>query len=240
MIRKRVLISIGLLTMVLGTTAAVIIFLMRYEPANYRSLSLEPGPERKRASVQFTSRGLGFLNAMEDRDPNWSTTFTQDQINSYLQEDFASSGFLDSLLDHDLSDPRVSINPERVQISMRYGDGFWRSIVTLEVKFWLTQEEPNVVALELLGLKAGLLPLPPQWLLEAITEAAYHFNIECSWYRHNGHPVALLRFQADQIQPTMQLQHIQIESARIYIAGQSLTSSGEPMSVEPVSFDESQ
>lgn len=234
MSRKRLLISLGLIALVLCTTAAVLTFLVRHEPTDYRALKLEEGPERKRASVQFTSRAVGLLNAIDDRDPTWSTTFTQDQINSYLQEDFEASGFLELLQENGLSDPRVSIDPDHIRIAMCYGEGFWQSVVTLEVKLWLTQEGPNVVALELLSFKAGSLPLPPQWLLEAISDATHKQNIECTWYRHEGHPVALLRFQADQVQPTIQLQQVLIEPGRIYFAGQSLTSAGEPITSEDV------
>jgi hypothetical protein len=83
---------------------------------------------------------------------------------------------------------------------------------------WLAGTEPNVVAVEIQGFRAGAVPISAQSLLERVSEAAPQ-NLEVSWYRYNGHPVALLRFQADRKRPTMQLRHLEVQQGKVVIAG---------------------
>ena len=42
-----------------------------------------------------------------------------------------------------------------------------------------------------------------------------------SWYRHEGHPVALLRFQANQARPTLRLKVVSFEQGQVTIHGES-------------------
>ena len=63
-------------------------------------------------------------------------------------------------------------------------------------------------------IDAGLVPFTAQWLLERISEVARNNDIEVNWYRHEGYPVALIRFQADQARPTLQFKAVQFERDR--------------------------
>ncbi|HEY8504149.1 MAG TPA: hypothetical protein VIL46_06170 [Gemmataceae bacterium] len=224
--RKHLLLTLGIVTLVVVLAVAALVFLVRHEPAFYRALAVEPGATRKKASSEFQRRTFDLMNGITNHDPAWGATFTQEQINCYFQEDFVRSGGLEELREQGFHDPRVSIEPDRVRLAFRYGSGFWQTVVSVDVKLWLTAEEPNVVAMELRGLYAGSLPLPAQSLLDYITEAAHQMNIDVKWYRHNGHPVALMRFQADQVRPTVQLQRLQVQPGRIVLAGRSLVSPG--------------
>ena len=51
--------------------------------------------------------------------------------------------------------------------------------------------------MEIVSLQAGSLPLSTGTLLDYISEAARREHIDISWYRQEGHPVAIMRFQAD-------------------------------------------
>src|SRR5262249_21982027 len=74
--------------------------------------------------------------------------------------------------------------------------------------------------LELAGLHAGVVPVKALSLLERIAQAARDNGIDVTWYRHKGHPVALIRFQADQPRVTMKLQTIKLsDEGRIMIRG---------------------
>ena len=56
-----------------------------------------------------------------------------------------------------------------------------------------------------LSRRAGALPIPEQTLLAQISELLAKRNIEVTPYRHEGHLVALLRFQAENARPLAQL-----------------------------------
>jgi hypothetical protein len=107
-----------------------------------------------------------------------------------------------------------------MRLSFRYRSRFITTVISLQLRVWVPRGEPTVVALGLESFRAGLVPFTAQWLLERISEVARQNSIEVSWYRHEGHPVALVRFQADQPRPTLELKAVQFEPGRITIHGQ--------------------
>ena len=78
------------------------------------------------------------------------------------------------------------------------------------------------MALEIEGLRAGSLPIGAQSLLESVAEAARPHDIEVTWYRHKGNPVALLRFQASKATPTVHLERLELRQGTIVIGGRSM------------------
>ena len=68
----------------------------------------------------------------------------------------------------------------------------------------------------------GSLPVSAQSLLERVSEAARRQDIEVTWYRHEGNPVALLRFQANQPRPTVRLEKLELQEGLLVIGGHSV------------------
>ena len=99
----------------------------------------------------------------------------------------------------------------------------WCSIICIDWRVWLAPREPNVVALELQGLHAGSLPISAQSLLEQISDIARRQNIDVTWYRHDGNPVALLRFQNDS-RVGVQLHQLELSSGKLTLVGRALES----------------
>jgi len=152
----------------------------------------------------------------------WDARFTQEQINSYFQEDFLKEHPDDRPLPQGISEPRVAIEPDKLRVGFRYGMGSWSTVVSIDLRVWLVAKEPNVVALEFEGMHAGALPISSQSLLENASQTARRHDIDPTWYRHNGHPVLLLRFQAGRSRPTFQLQQFELHAGVLSIAGHSL------------------
>src|SRR5205085_3485708 len=98
----------------------------------------------------------------------------------------------------------------------------WSTVISLDFRIWLVPKEPNLVAMEFQALHAGALRISAQSLLEHVYEAARQRNIDVSWYRHNGNPVALLRFQSDRINPTFQMQRLELRPGMLVISGRSI------------------
>jgi hypothetical protein len=224
MSRRSFLLALGIFAF-LGCTAATTVFLLvRYEPRRYREAALPPGPERVQYSRQFYDEFWTLVG--EVTDPNggreWGSRFTEQQINGYLNEGFVQSGLAERLLPERIRDPRVVIEEGRIRLAFRYGDSsFWSTVISIDFGVWLSQKDPNVVALQLQGFHAGAMPISAQSLLERISEVCRQNGIEVTWYRHEGHPVALLRFQADQPRPTLQLRDVRLERGAIVIQGRS-------------------
>jgi hypothetical protein len=212
---------LGFLIIILLTGAAAGLFmLVRHEPDFYVKNALPPGKERTQRSGKFFEEFVQFCSDVRDYR-EWNARFEEDCINSYFDEQFVTSGLAEKVLPEGITAPRIAIEEDRFRLAFRYRLGPVSSVISIDMRMWLTPKEPNVVALELQGLHAGSLPIAAQSLLEQISEAARQNNIEVTWYRHRGNPVALLRFQADQDHPTLRLDHLVLHKGLIEIQGRS-------------------
>ena len=159
--------------------------------------------------------------AIETLEPNWQVAFTADQLNAYFQQDFIEDHGGDANLPEGFSAPRVQIEDGRMRIGVKYGQGFWTTVLSVQLKVWLVPGKANVLAMEIESLKAGALPLSPATLLDKISELARRQNIDVTWFRENGHPVAIMRFQSDLTRPTLLFEQIDLSNGKLTIQGRS-------------------
>jgi hypothetical protein len=220
MSRRSVFVAVGIVVFLTCSVGTALVLLLHYEPGHHRRCVVPPGEERIQNSRTFTREFFDLLSAMSGKDP-WSKSFTAEQINSYLAEGFVHSGLSERLLPEGVSEPHVLFEVDRLRLSFRYRSGLINTIVSITMHVWLPRNETNIVAVGLEAFQAGLLPCKAQWLLERISEVARQNAIDVSWYRHEGTPVAILRFQADQPRPTLQLTGVQIADGIILVSGQA-------------------
>jgi hypothetical protein len=219
MSRKGALLGIGIVLLLSGL-GALLVALYWHEPDVFQRCAIPPGEERKKHSGEFQS-DLYYLYDNISAEREFYAHFTDLRINSYFEEDFVRSGVAARVLPENISQPRIAIEPDKIRLAFRYGTGLWSTIVSIDVRVWLAAKERNVVALELQSLHAGSLPISAQSLLEQVSEAARQQNIEVTWYRHEGNPVALLRFQADRPHPTVMLQQLELRQGELLIRGRA-------------------
>ena len=218
---KSVLLTIAIVVVLAGSAGSSLAFLLRHQPAFYLRAAIPPGAHRTKSADAFVGEFARLLAGISDKR-QWDGQFTDEQINSYCQENFLKPHALDQPLPERTSDPRVALDPEGIRFGFRYGSGWWSTVVSINLKVWLVAKEPNLVALEFHGMYAGALPIASQSLLERVSSAARQYHIDPTWYRHNGHPVLLLRFQASRSRPTVQLQRLDLHQGKLYIGGRSL------------------
>jgi hypothetical protein len=221
MSRRSVLLATGVLLLLSACAAAAAAVLVRHEPAFYVRAAQPAGAARKKQSNDFYTQFCALKSNM-DATREWAAQFTEDQVNSYLQEGFRTSGVEELMLPDGISDPRVAIEADRLRLGFRYGSGLWSTVVTIDLRVWVAKGEPNVVGLELQGMQAGALPISAQSLLEHVSEAARRQNVEVTWYRYDGNPVALLRFQSRRSRATVQLQQLELQPGKLMIQGHSI------------------
>jgi hypothetical protein len=230
--QRSVFVAVALVLLLAAGGAAALVGLARREPAWYAAAATSPGPERAARSREFKNQFCKvYPAALTERA--WQGQFTDAEVNSYFEEDFLGEGYDRLLLPEGISRPRVRFEPDRLRLAFRYERGLWKSVIGIDLRVWLPAVEPNVVALELEGFHAGSLPISAQSLLEKIAEVGRKNGIDVSWYRHDGHPVALLRFQPDQPRPTFQLQAVQLTDHHLIIQGRSIDQVPSPQPAEP-------
>lgn len=210
------------LLLLAGGIGGVLALLVSFEPDFYQRSRVEPGPHRKDQSTRLLSQFLNLANAMVDGGKDeWNIIFTQDQLNSYFDEDFVRLGDAELLKKQGITEPRIAFEPDRIRLGFRYGNDSWSTIFSVDFRLWLAPKELNVVALEILGRRFGALPVPAQSLCETLSDLARQKNIEVTWYRHNQNPVALLRFHGDRARPSAHLRRLELRQGSLTIGGQS-------------------
>jgi hypothetical protein len=216
---------------------------LKHEPHFYAAGDVDAGPERKRLSIKFFADFLQMVADVKANDPNrWETSFSDSELNCFFQEDFVNYREADSLRKLGASEPRAAIDHDRVRLAFRYGSGFWSTVVSIDLRLWTVPKEPNVLLVEVLARRAGAVPMSSQALVDALIEFANRHNaealqdtkaepkrdalfaestaprnIEVSAFRHEGRPVALIRFQADQAHPSMRLPMLSAEPGTLRI-----------------------
>ena len=176
--------------LVLAAAGAGVAAVLHHEPHFYRNGRVEAGPERQRLSTKFVVDFAQLLINVKAGDPNWHFTLQEDEINSFFQEAYASSGDVESLRKLGISEPRIAFEKDSVRFAFRYGSGFWSTVVSYELRIWALPKEANVLAVEIRGRRIGALPISSQGLLSDLTVLAASHNIEITAYRHEGNPVA--------------------------------------------------
>jgi hypothetical protein len=215
--RRQLLALIAATACLLSIVGAILYISAKHEPAFYRRGEIVSSALRRQLAEEFLRCSSEVYNLMANGKP-WALNITQDQINGYLQDEMSATGGLFSYPDN-VSDPRVEFDTDRIRIGFRYGVGTWSAIVSVDLRTWLVAKEPNTVALELCGLSVGGLPLGSHAMMEYVTDAAREWNADVTWYRNNAHPVALIRLQANQNRPTLQMKRFEITDGQAHIHG---------------------
>jgi hypothetical protein len=221
MSRKSFVLAIFIVIFLTGGAGAGAVFLIRHEPAFYKRCALPEGPQFDLWANEFdqgviNGAGSGILSEWK-----WHVEFNENQINAFL----ASPGLLLKYFPNEnpwppgVSQPRVNLGNDRIRLGFRYGRGRFSTVISVEMRVWLSGQEPNVMAFEILSMYAGAVPISAQSLLEHMGDSARQQKIDVSFYRFNKHPVLLLRFQADRTTPTFQLRQFKTEQGTVHIGG---------------------
>jgi len=220
MSRRSLLLAVAIFLCLACGVGAVLWMLVRYEPRLYLQAAVPPGNDRHKLS-EDCQRELSQLwySVTNQDEQKWGHRFTDKQLNSWLAEHFVSSRLDAEFLPEGISQPRIVIEPDKLRVAFRYGKGLWSTVVSIDLRLWLVKGEPNVVAFKLVGFHAGALPISAQSLLESINEKCQGHGIGIDWYRDDGYPVALIRFQAEQEHPTLVLELIKLEQGALHIQG---------------------
>jgi hypothetical protein len=215
--RRSKLLAAALLLGTLLVAGGVLGAMLKQVPAFYREAAAGSHQQSERSSALMT-RVQDLQNDIRTK-PEWSASFAAGDLNCFVQEMICERP--GGLLPGDCHSPRIAIDGDRIFLGFTHGEGFWSTVAWVELRVWLPKHDTNVIAVEIASLKAGSLPVSGQSMLETIREAVHDANVELSWYRHDGNPVGLFRFYADQIRPATQIHTLKVADGHITIAGRT-------------------
>ena len=113
-------------------------------------------------------------------------------------------------------------------MGFRYGTGALSTVVSYDLKVWLVPSEMNALAIEIQRRRAGAVPIPTQQIFRELKEIGREKHIDIDWYRHNGNPVAIVKFQADRPRPTAQLLNLEISTGKLKLLARSFDPARNP------------
>jgi hypothetical protein len=201
------------------------------EPAFYSEAG-QPGDwDTHQRSSKLLTRVVDLQNDVRAKE-EWGETLTADDLNAFFIENMGPKGRLTEMLPKGFHSPRIAIRDDRVFLGLRYRDGFWSTVVWLELRVWLVADQTNVAAVEVCNLKAGRLPFGAQSILDRVSDIARESSIDVTWYRYKNNPVGVFTFFAKQPRATSQVLALDARDGKLVIAGR--TAAPPPAGVTPV------
>jgi len=187
----------------------------RQAPPFYLQALAAERDTQQAAGDQLERRSFALHNAL--RHPGrWSAQFTQDEINGWLATEVPSK--FPTILPPGISQPRVAIGKDRVQLAARYERRGVQTILSLASDIQLTTTV-NEIAVRIERARAGSLPMPLGKLLEEVSALAASVGIPLRWTEIDGDPVALLKLPVELNDRRIAVDAIKLAEGAVVIAG---------------------
>lgn len=214
--------------LILAGLATGLVVLLRHEPAYYRRAEVPPGSRRAQLSADFYRQVSTLLSLLNDPEPDrqWQLRLTPEQLNSYLAEGFIESHLDRTELPQHVQQIRVVFGMDTVMTGFRYGEGTWSVVVTVELRLWISPHETDTLMVQIRRVRVGAIPVPVRYVQELLAASLRRRNLEIQWYRHEGLPVAVVRFQSSRRAPTFRLETLRIEPGQFLLQGRTLAAGG--------------
>lgn len=222
MARKQRIAAIALLlaatSLFAATLGGVYVAMGRVRPFYEQALQLDP-QTLEVGSRELESRATTLYS--EARQPgHWQAAFTADQINGWLALQLAEI-YADALPD-DITEPRVAIGDDRLTLGFRTRRGGVDTVVSADAVVMLTDE--GDVAIRLLTVQAGALPLPVMQVADDVSKACRKLSLPVRWTQVNGQPIALIDISQHVGKKAKQLflDTVELRDGTIYLAGHTV------------------
>ena len=222
--RKLRITIVGCGVLLLVVVALVVLYRGAQQvPRLYReAIRIDPA-ELREASDQMLSQAAALVSDVKKKG-QWQALFTARQINGWLAVDLVENH--PDALPQSISDPRVAIRPDRIMLFCRFQRGSVESVVTLTVE--PSVPEPNVLAFRICSARAGIIPVPLEKGLEAISQAAARTGWRLQWRQSDGDPVAMVTIPPPHNgnEELVRIESILLGEDEIYLSGRTDAKTG--------------
>lgn len=211
-----IVVAVGGLLLLLVGGGFLLLQASRQVPEFYReALKIEPARQQQ-ASDEMLQQATALASDVK-KEGQWQALFTAEQINGWLAVDLMKNH--PRALPRGVSDPRVAVDPHRLTLACRIRRRGFDGVVTLIVDAYLP--EPNVVAIRIHKVRAGLVPLPMDRILDRIGKAARRRDLRIEWRQVDGDPVALVSIPPprDENGRVVRVEVLQLGKGEIFVSG---------------------
>jgi hypothetical protein len=183
-------------------------------PFYAEALQIEP-EVLQRGSRELESRATALYSDAKQIG-HWQALFTAEQINGWLATQLAENA--NTQLPSSIRDPRVAIARDVLTLGFRTTSGGVETVISVDAAVSLTDQ--GAVAIRLISVRAGALPLPVLQLADELAAACKKMKLPVRWTTQNGKPVALVEIQSSE---PVYVDDIQLDKDQLYVAGHTAT-----------------
>lgn len=215
---KKLWIAVGVVVGLAALAPLVGWLSLTYQPSYYRRMITQtvPHDELEQQAKRFVAQSLQFHNDIRN-EPTWEAVFSDREVNAWLAEDLVTH-FADQL-PPEVRDPRVLFEMDRVILAFRLERSGVDSVITVVARARIPTD--NTIELTLEKIRAGILPVPADGVLDQITQIGQRHGVDVLWKKVEGYPVLQLQYQPNLAREDVRLEDVEIRSGRIRLAGRS-------------------
>lgn len=214
--------SIIAVAVLVGVVAGAYYAAQQVRPFYRQALEVKPEVLAE-GSRELESRATALYSDAR-KQGQWHALFKADQINGWLATQLSVNQ--DGEFPSNFRDPRVAISKDALTLGFRTNSGGVETVVTVDASVFLTQE--GAVAIRLMSVRAGALPLPVMRLADELAAACSTMSLPVRWTHQRGEPVALveLRSKPGDNEAQFFIDSLELGDGELYVAGHTeLTSS---------------
>lgn len=222
MMNKRVCVSVALVVSTLIALPAIALLSITHQPNFYRAMVTVSREKQEVEAKRFVAQSLQLRNDIVN-EPTWEAVFSDQEVNAWLAGDLVTH-FADQL-PPGVHEPRIMFEMDTVTLGFELDQGPVRSVIWVVARPYVP--EPNVLELSLEKIRAGMLPVPAEKILDRITEHAQKQGLNLTWKRDGEFPVAVIRYAPVDGRSDVLLDRIDILKGEVRLAGRSDRSRGK-------------
>ena len=188
--KRRKLIVVSLLLFALTAMGAVSAWWALFSTPDFYEVAIakEPTPEvRKKEAERLVQTAVRLVEEVKFSD-QWSEEFTEQEINSWLAQELETR--FAKHVPRGVSKPRVKLTDGLVRVGFRLKQKDFNGVVSLHLKPWIPQ--PNQLAIRVISIRAGLLPVPLDKVLIGIRKRLPNRKLPIQWKQADGDDVVIV------------------------------------------------
>jgi hypothetical protein len=150
----------------------------------------------------------------------WQALFTDEQINGWLATELAEAANMDADdIAGSVHEPRVAISPGILTFGFTTTQSGVDTVVSVDASVFLTDE--GDVAVRLMKVQAGTLPLPAGLVADELAAACERLPYPVVWSERDGERTAVIKIGQDATTSGQQfhIDAIELTDGELYVAG---------------------